>query len=85
LPDKSTKTWERIRSENRVNEKSVAAYRRVIAAEEVVADTCYRRGISHAAITQALAASESETSEIENEHDLLREPDYKLPDPTLPA
>jgi hypothetical protein len=73
-----------------VNEKSVAAYRRVVAAEEVVADACYRRGISHAAITQALAASESETlGDREWAPDetvmVLREPDYRLPDPTSPA
>ncbi|MDQ6776004.1 MAG: hypothetical protein M3071_07250 [Actinomycetota bacterium] len=71
MPDKSTKSWESIRSENPVNEKSVAAYKRVMDAEQLIADARYRRGVSHVAITDALAVSEPENLDIERECDLF--------------
>lgn len=64
------KSWETVRRQKPVNEKRVAAYERVLDAEQRIAEARYRRGVSHGAITDALAVSEPEGSDVEQEDDV---------------
>jgi hypothetical protein len=70
LAAKNSKSWETVRGQKPLNEKRVAAYERVMDAEQLIAEARYRRGVSHAAITDALAVSEPDGSGIEQEEDL---------------
>ncbi len=63
------KSWETVRRQKPVSEKRVAAYERVMDAEQLIAEARYRRGVSHAAITDALAVSERDGSDTTQEDD----------------
>ena len=71
MSDKNSRSWETIRSQKPVNEKIVAAYERVMDAEQLIAEARYRRGVSDAAITDALAVSEPDDLDIEHEENLF--------------
>jgi hypothetical protein len=63
LASKFTKSWETVRGQKPVNEKQVAAYERLMDAEERIAQARSERGVSQATLDQALAAGEPAGSE----------------------
>lgn len=70
MPSKSTKSWREVRGQKPVNEKLVAAYDRVLEAEERIAQARSRRGETAARIAEALTLSEPDGAEVEVEEDL---------------
>jgi hypothetical protein len=64
-----TKSWEQVRRENPVDERLVAAYTNVLAAEERIAQARVRRGETWETIDAALAASEPFTGDDDNEEE----------------
>jgi hypothetical protein len=70
LAAKKVKSWEEIRSETPLNERRVAAYERLMDAEELIAHARYERGVSDETILDALEASEPEGAHFEHEDEL---------------
>jgi hypothetical protein len=70
LASKPTKSWETIRGQKPLNEKRVATYKRLMEAEQQIAEARSRRGVSKAAIDEALAVSEPNSAEVEQDDDL---------------
>ena len=60
MADRRAKRWEEVRRQRPVNEKRVATYERLMAAEDQIAEALDRRGVSDETIMAALAASEPE-------------------------
>ena len=70
MASKRTKSWEVIRGQKLLNDDRVATYERLMDAEERIAQARSRRGESEAAIDEALAVSELNSSGGEREDDL---------------
>jgi hypothetical protein len=64
LASKFTKGWQTVRGQKPLNEQRVAAYERLMDAEEQIAQARSERGVSPATIDEALAASEPADSEM---------------------
>jgi transcriptional regulator with XRE-family HTH domain len=64
------KSWRTIRGQRPLNESRVATYKRLIDAELRLADVRRRRGLSQAAIAEALEVSQPNVSRIEQEDDV---------------
>lgn len=65
-----TRSWEAIRREKPLNEARVATYRRLMSAQERIAQARHRRGESWAKIEAALAAGELSDSEVDEVDDI---------------
>ncbi len=70
MPPRFTKSWETVRAEKPLNEERVAEYRRVMHAQEQIAQARWRRGETDARIDQALRISELSDLELEAGEDL---------------
>jgi len=68
MPD--TKSWRAVRGQRPLNERNVAAYKRLMDAEVRLGELRARRGLSQASIAEALDVSQPNVSRIEREHDL---------------
>lgn len=64
------KSWRTIRGQRPLNESRVATYKRLMDAELRLADVRRRRGLSQAAIAEALEVSQPNVSRIEQEDDV---------------
>jgi hypothetical protein len=64
VASKFTKGWQTVRGQKPLNERRVAAYERLMDAEEQIAQARSERGVSPATIDAALAASEPADSEM---------------------
>lgn len=64
------KNWRTVRAQRPLNERRVAAYRRLMDAELRLAEARRGRGVSQAAIAQALEVSQPNVSRIEREDDV---------------
>jgi len=64
------KPWPTIRGQRPLNESRVATYKRLMDAELRLADLRRRRGLSQAAIAEALDVSQPNVSRIEQEDDV---------------
>lgn len=65
-----TKSWRTVRGQRPLNEQRVDAYKRLMDAETRLAELRARRGLSQAAIADALDVSQPNVSRIEQEDDL---------------
>jgi DNA-binding XRE family transcriptional regulator len=66
----STKNWRTVRAQRPLNEKRVAAFKRLMEAEMRLSELRSRRGLSQAAIAEALSVSQPNVSRIEQEEDV---------------
>ena len=66
----NTKSWQEVRRQKPLNERRVEAYKRLMDAETRLAEPRARRGLSQAAIADALDVSQPNVSRIEQEEDL---------------
>jgi transcriptional regulator with XRE-family HTH domain len=64
------KNWRTVRAQRPLNEKRVAAFKRLMDAELRLSELRSRRGLSQAAIAEALAVSQPNISRIEQEDDV---------------
>ena len=64
------KSWREVRGQRPLNEGRVTAYKRLMEAEMRLAELRARRGLTQAAIAQALEVSQPNVSRIEQEDDL---------------
>ena len=64
------KPWPTIRGQRPLNESRVATYKRLMDAELRLAEVRRRRGLSQAAIAEALEVSQPNVSRIEQEDDV---------------
>ena len=64
------RNWRTVRGQRPLNERQVAAYRRLMDAELRLAEARRRRGVSQAAIAEALEVSQPNVSRIEQEDDV---------------
>lgn len=64
------RSWRTVRGQRPLNEGRVAAYRRLMDAELRLAEARRRRGVSQAAIAQALEVSQPNVSRIEQQDDV---------------
>ncbi|MGH2877186.1 MAG: helix-turn-helix domain-containing protein [Solirubrobacteraceae bacterium] len=64
------KNWHTIRAQRPLNEQRVAAYKRLMQAELRLSELRNRRGLSQAAIADALSVSQPNISRIEQEDDV---------------
>ncbi len=64
------RSWRTIRGQRPLNEGHVAAYRRLMEAELQLAEARRRRGVSQAAIADALEVSQPNVSRIEQQDDV---------------
>jgi DNA-binding XRE family transcriptional regulator len=69
-PNPNTKTWRTVRGQRPLDEGRVAAYKRLMDAEVLLGELRQRRGVSQAAIAEALAVSQPNVSRIEQEDDV---------------
>jgi hypothetical protein len=67
LPSRFTKRWHEVRGQQPLNERRVAAYERLMQAEEQITQERLRNGASEAEIARALEISEAGLSEIEDD------------------
>lgn len=65
-----TKNWREVRAGRPLDERNVAAYKRLMEAEIRLGELRQRRGISQAKIADALAVSQPNVSRIEQEDDV---------------
>jgi hypothetical protein len=56
VPDQNTKNWRTIRGQRPLNESRIAAYTRLIQAEQRLAEMRRRRGVSQAVLADLLDA-----------------------------
>ncbi len=61
MADQKT-TWQEIRRQKPMNERRVAIYERLMVAQQLIAETRARQGVSDEAIMEALAASDPDTA-----------------------
>lgn len=66
----TNKSWQSVRGQRPLNEQRVADYRRLMQAELRLSELRARRGLSQAAIAQALGVSQPNVSRIEQEEDV---------------
>ncbi len=71
MAPRPNKSWQSLRGEKPLNEKRVAAYSRLVEAQERIAQARLRRGVSEATIAAAVAAGESSAPELEQHDDLV--------------
>lgn len=64
------KSWREVRAQRPLNERTVAAYKRLMDAEIKLGELRRRRGISQATLAEALAVSQPNVSRIEQEDDV---------------
>ncbi|MBV8710568.1 MAG: XRE family transcriptional regulator [Solirubrobacterales bacterium] len=64
------RNWRTVRGQRPLNERRVAAYRRLMDAELRLAEARRRRGVSQATIAEALEVSQPNVSRIEQEQDV---------------
>ena len=64
------RNWRTVRGQRPLNERRVAAYRRLMDAELRLAEARRRRGVSQATIAEALEVSQPNVSRIEQEEDV---------------
>ena len=64
------RNWSTVRGQRPLNERRVAAYRRLMDAELRLAEARRRRGVSQAALAEALEVSQPNVSRIEQEEDV---------------
>ena len=64
------RNWRTVRDHRPLNERRIAAYRRLMDAELRLAEARRRRGVSQAAIAEALEVSQPNVSRIEQEDDV---------------
>jgi len=64
------RNWRTVRGQRPLNERRVAAYRRLMDAELRLAEARRRRGVSQATIAEALDVSQPNVSRIEQEQDV---------------
>jgi hypothetical protein len=65
-----TRSWKDVLADQPVNETRVEIYKRLMEAQEVVAHALYRRGVSDAAVQEALDSADENLSEDERREDL---------------
>jgi transcriptional regulator with XRE-family HTH domain len=65
-----SKSWRTVRGQRPLNERRVAAYKRLMDAELRLSELRSRRGLSQSAIAEALAVSQPNISRIEQEDDV---------------
>ena len=70
MPKTTTKTWKDVRAQRPLNEDKVAAYKRLMSADTLLAELRHRRGISKATISAALEVCQPNVSRIEQEEDV---------------
>lgn len=66
----ATRDWRTVRGQRPLNERRVETYKRLMDAELRLADVRRRRGMSQAAIADALEVSQPNVSRIEQEDDV---------------
>lgn len=66
----NTKNWRAVRGQRPLNERRVATYRRLMQAEVQLSELRSRRGLSQAALAEALSVSQPNVSRIEQEEDV---------------
>lgn len=71
MAERTPKTWREIRRQRPLNEAEVAAYRRLMHAELQLAEVRRRRGISEAAMADALEDTQRGLSASEQQDDDL--------------
>ena len=64
------RNWRTVRAHRPLNERRVAAYRRLMDAELRLTEARRRRGVSQATIAEALEVSQPNVSRIEQEEDV---------------
>ena len=64
------RSWRTVREQRPLNEDQVVAYRRLMDAELRLGEMRQRRGVSQAAIAQALEVSQPNVSRIEQQDDV---------------
>ncbi len=69
MADRRARRWEEVRRQRPLNEKRIATYERLMAAEDQIAEALYSHGVSDETIMAALAASEPDGSSFEHELD----------------
>jgi hypothetical protein len=67
LPSRFTKRWHEVRADRPLSERRVAAYERLMRAEEQITQERLRCGVSEAKIAQALQISEAGLSELDDD------------------
>jgi DNA-binding XRE family transcriptional regulator len=70
MANTKTKSWRKVRAQRPLNERKVAAYKRLMEAEIRLSELRQRRGISQAKIAAALEVSQPNVSRIEQEEDV---------------
>jgi len=65
-----SKSWRTVRGQRPLNERRVAAYKRLMDAELRLSELRSRRGLSQSTIAEALAVSQPNISRIEQEDDV---------------
>jgi hypothetical protein len=65
-----TRRWKEVLADQPVNETRVEIYKRLMEAQELVAHALYRRGVSDAAVQEALDTADETLSEDERREDL---------------
>jgi hypothetical protein len=66
----STRRWKDVRSAQPVNEMRASIYRRLLEAEERIAQARYRAGVDHKLVDEALDSIDERMSEAERREDL---------------
>lgn len=65
-----TRSWKDVLADQPVNETRVEIYKRLMEAQELVAHALYRRGVSDAAVQEALDTADENLSQDERREDL---------------
>ena len=65
-----TKPWQTVRGQRSLNEERVATYKRLMDAEVRLSELRGRRGLSQAAVAEALSVTQPNISRIEQEDDV---------------
>jgi DNA-binding XRE family transcriptional regulator len=66
----TNKNWQTVRGQRPLNEQQVATYKRLMQAELRLSELRNRRGLSQAAVAEALAVTQPNVSRIEQEEDV---------------
>lgn len=65
-----TRSWKDVLTDQPVNETRVEIYKRLMEAQELIAHALYRRGVSDAAVQEALDTADENLTEDERREDL---------------
>lgn len=65
-----TRSWKELLAQEPVSQARVKLYERLMEAEELIAQHCYRGGVSHAAVTAALDSVDERLTDEERQQDL---------------